>query len=101
MPAFFVDKVVTPLWKKDYRGCFFDTLDSYQLIANTDAARAAREAGLTRVIRAIKARYPQAKLILIAASKCLPPVHELAYMVAFESLYRGWDASKQRCAEVP
>jgi polysaccharide biosynthesis protein PelA len=100
-PAFFVDKVVTPLWNKGYRGFFLDTLDSYHLIAKTDAARAAQEAGLVKVIRAIKTRYPRAKLIFNRGFEVLPQVHDLAYMVAFESLYRGWDAGKQRYTEVP
>jgi hypothetical protein len=100
-PAFFVDKVIAPLWKKGYRGFFLDTLDSYQLIAKTDTARAAQEAGLIRVIRAIKTRYPGAKLIFNRGFEVLPQVHDLAYMVAFESLYRGWDAGKQRYTEVP
>ena len=100
-PAFFVDEVITPLWKKGYRGFFLDTLDSYQLIARTPEARAAQEAGLVRVIRAIKARYPKARLIFNRGFEVLPQVHELAYMVAFESLYRGWDAGKQRYVEVP
>ncbi|WP_328805965.1 endo alpha-1,4 polygalactosaminidase [Paraburkholderia solitsugae] len=100
-PAFFVDKVIAPLWEKGYRGFFLDTLDSYQLIARTDAARAAQEAGLVNVIRAIKARYPKAKLIFNRGFEVLPQVHDLAYVVAFESLYRGWDAGKQRYTEVP
>lgn len=100
-PAFVVNKVIAPLWKKGYRGFFLDTLDSYQLIATTDAARAAQEAGLVRVIRAIKARYPEAKLIFNRGFEVLPQVHESAWMVAFESLYRGWDAGKQRYTEVP
>jgi polysaccharide biosynthesis protein PelA len=100
-PAFFVDKVVTPLWNKGYRGFFLDTLDSYQLISRTDAARAAQEAGLVKVIRAMKARYPDARLIFNRGFEVLPRVHDLAYMVAFESLYRGWDAGKQRYTEVP
>ena len=95
-PAFFVDKVIAPLWKRGYRGFFLDTLDSYQLIARTDAARAAQEAGLVNVIRAIKARYPKAKLIFNRGFEVLPQVHDLAYVVAFESLYRGWDAGKQQ-----
>ncbi|MGE8165809.1 endo alpha-1,4 polygalactosaminidase [Paraburkholderia sp. NPDC080076] len=100
-PTFFVDKVIAPLWKKGYRGFFLDTLDSYHLIAKTDAARAAQEAGLVRVIRAIKKRYPKAKLIFNRGFEVLPQIHDLAYMVAFESLYRGWDAGKQRYTEVP
>lgn len=99
-PAFVVERVITPLWRKGYRGFFLDTLDSYQLIAHTDAARAAQQAGLIKVIRAIKARYPSAQLIFNRGFEVLPQVHDLAYVVAFESLYRGWNASKQAYVEV-
>ena len=99
--AFYVEHVIAPLWKLGYRGFFLDTLDSYQLIAKTAEARARQEAGLVRVIRAIKARYPRAKLIFNRGFEILPQVHALAYAVAFESLYRGWDQAQQRYVEVP
>ncbi|CAG4901997.1 endo alpha-1,4 polygalactosaminidase [Paraburkholderia gardini] len=99
-PAFYVEHVIAPLWKLGYRGFFLDTLDSYQLVAKTAEARARQEAGLVSVIRAIKARYPGAKLILNRGFEILPQVHALAYVVAFESLYRGWDQAKQRYVEV-
>ena len=90
-PAFYVDHVIKPLWDRGYRGFFLDTLDSYQIVARNDAERAAQEAGMVRVIRAIKARYPEARLIFNRGFEILPQVHDLAYAVAFESLYRGWD----------
>ncbi|WP_186308540.1 endo alpha-1,4 polygalactosaminidase, partial [Paraburkholderia sp. BCC1885] len=71
-PAFFVDHVIRPLWEKGYRGFFLDTLDSYQLAATTDEARARQQAGLVAVIRAIRARYPAAKLILNRGFEILP-----------------------------
>jgi len=100
-PAFYVEHVIAPLWNRGYRGFFLDTLDSYQLIASTDDARARQQAGLEAVVRAIKARYPQAKLIFNRGFEILPRVHALAYAVAFESLYRGWDQGQQRYTEVP
>jgi hypothetical protein len=99
-PAFFVERVIEPLWDEGYRGFFLDTLDSYQLAAKTDAQRAQQEAGLVAVIRAIKARHPDAKLIFNRGFEILPQVHDLAYAVAFESLFRGWDASGNRYDEV-
>ncbi|MEW6318779.1 MAG: endo alpha-1,4 polygalactosaminidase, partial [Pseudomonadota bacterium] len=77
-PAFYVDHVIKPLWDKGYRGFFLDTLDSYQLVAKDDASRAAQEAGMVRVIRAIKARYPEARLIFNRGFEILPQVHDLA-----------------------
>ncbi|MHA7684186.1 bifunctional glycoside hydrolase 114/ polysaccharide deacetylase family protein [Cupriavidus sp. PET2-C1] len=99
-PAFYVEKVIAPLWQRGYRGFFLDTLDSYQLKAKTDAERARQEAGMVAVIRAIKARYPEAKLIFNRGFEILPQVNQLAYAVAFESLYRGWDQGGKRYTEV-
>jgi polysaccharide biosynthesis protein PelA len=99
-PAFYVDHVIAPLWDKGYRGFFLDTLDSWQLVAKTDAERARQQAGLAAVIRAIKARYPDAKLIFNRGFEILPQAHDLAYAVAFESLYRGWDQAQQRYVEI-
>jgi hypothetical protein len=99
-PAFFVDNVIAPLWAKGYRGFFLDTLDSYQLVAKTDTERARQQEGLVSVIRAIKARYPAAELIFNRGFELLPQVHELAYVVAFESLYRGWNQAEGRYVEV-
>jgi hypothetical protein len=98
--AFYVKHVIAPLWRKGYRGFFLDTLDSYQLIAKTDAARERQQAGLVAVMRAIKARYPAAKLMFNRGFEILPQVHDLVYAVAFESLYSGWDQAKQRYAPV-
>jgi polysaccharide biosynthesis protein PelA len=100
-PAFFVKQVIAPLWRKGYRGFFLDTLDSYQLIAKTDVDRQRQQAGLVAVIRAIKARYPRAKLMFNRGFEILPQVHDLVYAVAFESLYSGWDQTKQSYTQVP
>lgn len=99
-PRFYVDNVIAPLWSKGYRGFFLDTLDSYQWVAKTDAERARQQAGLVAVIRAIKARYPEAQLIFNRGFELLPQVHDLAYVVAFESLYRGWNQAEGRYTEV-
>nr|WP_244816462.1 bifunctional glycoside hydrolase 114/ polysaccharide deacetylase family protein [Caballeronia sp. Lep1P3] len=100
-PQFFVAHVIAPLWDKGYRGFFLDTLDSYQSIATTDDQRARQEAGLVAVIRALKARYPDARLIFNRGFELMPEVHDLAYAVAFESLYRGWNQAKKRYVAVP
>ncbi|CAB3719301.1 endo alpha-1,4 polygalactosaminidase [Paraburkholderia rhynchosiae] len=99
-PAFYVEHVIAPLWKRGYRGFFLDTLDSYQLVAKTDAARTRQERGLVAVVRAIKTRFPGARLIFNRGFEILPQVHSLVYVVAFESLYRGWDQAGQRYTEI-
>ena len=100
-PAFFVHHVIDPLWALGYRGFFLDTLDSYQLAAKTDLARERQRDGLLRVIRAIKKRHPDAKLILNRGFELLPQVHGQVDAVAFESLFNGWDQAHQRYIPVP
>ncbi|MDO8988994.1 MAG: bifunctional glycoside hydrolase 114/ polysaccharide deacetylase family protein [Sideroxyarcus sp.] len=100
-PAFFVERVIKPLWDAGYRGFFLDTLDSYQLVAKTDAARAAQEAGMAATIRALKKRYPQARLIFNRGFEILPQVHDEVFAVAAESLFQGWNASQQKYRPVP
>lgn len=92
-PEFFVDKVIAPLWAKGYRGFFLDTLDSWQLIAKNDKQAAQQQAGLIRVIRALKARFPDARLIFNRGFEILPQVHDLVWMLAAESLFQGYNAS--------
>lgn len=99
-PAFFVDQVIAPLWAKGYRGFFFDTMDSYQLIAKSPDARAKQEAGLKAVIRAVKKRWPEVRIILNRGFEVLPDVHQDVWMVAAESLYRGWDAERNSYVDV-
>ena len=100
-PQFFVEKVIAPLWAKGYRGFFLDTLDSYQLVAKTDAERARQQAGLVAVIERIHRRFPRAELILNRGFELMPQVHDNVSAVAFESLYRGWDEGNQRYVAVP
>lgn len=95
-PDFVVNRVVAPLWEAGYRGFFLDTLDSWQAIAKTDADRAEQAAGLIRVVAAIKARYPEAKLIANRGFEVLPQIHPWLSAVAFESYLRGWDPDKKR-----
>ncbi|WP_239068222.1 endo alpha-1,4 polygalactosaminidase [Burkholderia cenocepacia] len=100
-PSFFVEQVIAPLWARGYRGFFFDTLDSYQLVAKTEAARAKQAAGLVAVIRAVKSRYPSAQLILNRGLEILPRVHDAIAAVAFESLFGSWDQRNRHYGAVP
>ena len=98
---FFVDRIVAPLWQRGYRGFFLDTLDSYQLAAKTDSARRAQEDGLVAALTLLKERFPEARLIFNRGFEVLPRVHKLAFAVAAESLFGGWDATGQRYVDVP
>lgn len=97
---FLVNQVITPLWDKGYRGFFFDTMDSYQLVAKTPQAQAAQVAGLIAVIQQVKAKYPDAQIILNRGFELLPQVHQLVLGIAAESLFQGWNASTQTYTQV-
>lgn len=99
-PAFFVDKVLAPLWAQGYRGFFLDTLDSWALVAKTPAEQARQQAGLVAVIRAIKQRWPEARLIFNRGFEILPQVHDQVWMVAAESLFQNYDAGHDSYGEV-
>lgn len=95
-PAFFAEHVIKPLWDAGYRGFFLDTLDAYQRFAKTDAAKAKQEAGLVAVIREVKKRYPQVRLIFNRGFEILPQVHDEAFAVAAESLFQGWNSALKK-----
>lgn len=99
-PAFFVERVVTPLWNQGYTGFFLDTLDSYELLDLNEAQLERSRQGLIRLIRAIKGKYPESKLILNRGFDLLPAIHQDVYAVAFESLYHGWNQAAHRYVEV-
>ena len=94
-PAFFAETVIAPLWAQGYRGFFLDTLDSYHLIAKTPDQKAQQELGLKNAIKEIKQRWPDAKLIFNRGFEILPDIHHLAWMVAAESLYQGWNSQQK------
>lgn len=100
-PAFFAEQVIKPLWEAGYRGFFLDTLDSYQLFARTEADRARQEAGLVSVIRELRKRYPEARLIFNRGFEILPQVHGEVFAVAAESLFQGWSQARKAYQPVP
>ena len=93
-PAFLTDRVIAPLWEQGYRGFFLDTLDSWQHLARTPEQKARQQAGMIAAIRAIKTRFPEARLIFNRGFEILPDVHDLAWMVAAESVFQGHDPAR-------
>ncbi|BCL76701.1 hypothetical protein JHS3_24370 [Jeongeupia sp. HS-3] len=99
-PKFVVDKMVTPLWQQGYRGLFLDTLDSWVDLAKGPAAQQAQADGLVRVIKAIKARHPDIRLIANRGFEVMPRIHGDLSAVAFESLYQGWNEARKQYRSV-
>ena len=100
-PVFFVDRIFKPLWDGGYRAFFLDTLDSYQRFATTPRERAQQQAGMVAVVQLLKQRYPQARLIFNRGFEILDRTHQWVDMVAAESLFQGFDASKNTYVDVP
>jgi hypothetical protein len=100
-PAFFVERVIAPLWQRGYRGFFLDALDSYLPITDNDVQRERNRAGLVAVIRAIRERFANAQLILNRGFELLPRVHGEVYAIAFESLFKGWNERRREYVDVP
>lgn len=98
--SFYIERIIKPLWERGYRAFFLDTLDSFTLVAKTPASQKRQIAGLVALIQDIKRAYPDAKLIFNRGFEILPEVHALAYAVAAESLFQGWDAVKQAFSPV-
>ena len=92
--AFYLAQVIKPLWDQGYKAFFLDTLDSFYLVAKTPEAQQKQIAGMANLIKDIKRAYPDAKLIFNRGFEILPQVNTLAYAVAAESLFQGWDAGK-------
>ena len=97
----FLRHVLAPLWKQGYRGFFLDDLDAYRQAVTTAGARARQRQGLIRLIRAIKASHPTARLLLNRGFRLLPAIHTLVTAVAAESLFDGWDQKTRRYRPVP
>lgn len=89
--AFFLEKIIAPLWQRGFRGIFIDTLDSYQLAAISPQAKAAQEAGMVETIRQIHTQFPGIHIILNRGFEILPQVHDWVTAVTVESLFQGWN----------
>lgn len=96
---FFLDQVVEPLWSAGYRGFFLDTLDSFLLVKDSKR-HPALMAGLVDIIRSIKQRHPDARLILNRGFEVLDQVKDTAFAVAAESLFQKFDPVKGTYGDV-
>jgi len=87
--AFLFHDIIEPQMKRGFKNFFFDTLDSYQLVAKTKKQRAKSEAALVDIIQTFHKRYPDAKLIINRGFEILERVHDDINAVLFESYYHG------------
>ncbi len=86
---FLFKEMIDPLLKKGFKNFFFDTLDSYQIVAKTKKERAIYEKELANFINTFHAKYPDAKLIINRGFEIIDSVHQSVEAVLFESYYFG------------
>ncbi|WP_319782913.1 endo alpha-1,4 polygalactosaminidase [Oceanisphaera sp. IT1-181] len=76
---------------KGFDGLFLDTLDSYYLFAEEEAAQAGQQQALARIIEELAGLNAKPKLILNRGFEVLEQVSDFAHAVVAESLYHGYD----------
>ncbi len=86
---FLFQEMIEPQMKKGFKNFFFDTLDSYQIIAKTDAQRMKHQRALSYIINKFHKRYPDSKLIINRGFEVIDAVHDSLEAVLFESYYYG------------
>lgn len=99
-PEFFIANITTPIWSHGFKGFFLDTLDSYQRVSKNDAQRKEQEAGLVHIIQTLKSKYPDAIIISNRGFEIMSSIHGALNMVAFESLFSGWNQAKKEYVAV-
>ncbi len=88
---FLLSRRFQSLWERGFRAFFLDTLDSYQGIDQAKLDWQAQEQGLVALVRDLKARYPDAALLLNRGFPAIPHIKELVQGVVVESLFRAWN----------
>ncbi len=81
--------------KLGFDGFFLDTLDSYQIVAKKHEY-AEFESGLKAIIRKLKEKYPEKKIILNRGFEIYQNVKDSIDAVLVESFYHKFDLEKKR-----
>jgi len=97
----FLTRRIDALVAAGYRGLFLDTMDSYQIYAKNDSARAMQEQALGDFIGSLKQRHPGLRLIANRGFEVLDTVGPYLEAVAAESLFASWDNTNQKYVDVP
>ncbi len=85
---------------RGFDGLFLDTMDSYQLYADTPQRRSSQEAALAVLISRIQDRHPHFRLIANRGFEVLDKIATVLEAVAAESLFRSWDNTAQQYKSV-
>lgn len=97
---FLIEIRMATLWQQGYRAFFLDTLDSYKIPIKDEQGQALQVRALANIVRAIHLRFPGVKLLLNRGFDALPEIGHLAVGLVAESLFQGWNASKEMYVDV-
>lgn len=81
-----------------YQGLFLDTLDSFQLLP--EQQRVAQLQGLVDILDRLHNELPQLHLLFNRGFEAIERLDWVPELVAFESLYAGWDPAQNQYREV-
>lgn len=84
-----------------YGGLFLDTMDSFNLIADTEDERERQQAGLSSLVREFAKRYPELRIMANRGFEVLDDIAPYIEAVVAESLYAAWNNTEQRYHAVP
>lgn len=87
------------LQAQGYTGLFLDTLDSFQLLPESEWP--SQRAALASFLRELHTREPKLKLFFNRGFEVLPELEGVAAAVAVESIHAGWDPATKRYRPVP
>jgi hypothetical protein len=91
---FLFSKMIEPQIKRGFKNFFFDTLDSYELVAKTAAQKKRSQKALIHIIKTFHKRYPHAKLIINRGFEIIDAVHDDVSAVLFESYFTGKNTNR-------
>jgi len=97
---FLFENVIDPLIKRGFKNFFWDTLDSYQIVAKTKEDKERMRQGLLTLVKTFHKRYPNCKLILNRGFEIVDEVHNMIEAVAIESLFWGMSGTKLKYSKV-
>jgi len=92
---FLFTHMIEPQMKRGFKNFFFDTLDSYHLVAKTEKEIQANREALVKIINTFHQKYPNSKLIINRGFRIIDQVHTSVNAVLFESYYNGISGEKQ------
>ena len=87
------------LQAQGYAGLFLDTLDSFQLLPESEWP--SQRTALASFLRELHRREPKLKLFFNRGFEVLPELDGVAAAVAVESIHSGWDPAAKRYRPVP